>query len=111
MFYPEDEFKNNWDLFVTLILIFTCLVTPFNVAFDEVNERNIGWEIANNIVDFCFFVDIIFNFNSAFNDDDFKIIDDRKVIACSYLKGWFAIDFLAIVPLNYMVPASGEDGS
>ena len=33
-------------------------------------------------------------------NDDFRMIDDRKVIAKEYLKGWFTIDFFAVIPFN-----------
>ena len=28
LIYPEDEWKANWDLFITVVLIYTCIVTP-----------------------------------------------------------------------------------
>ena len=34
LIYPEDEWKGNWDLFVTVILMFTCLSTPYLISFD-----------------------------------------------------------------------------
>jgi hypothetical protein len=33
MFYPEDEIKANWDLLLTLLLIVTCILTPYIIAF------------------------------------------------------------------------------
>lgn len=56
----------------------------------------------NTCVDILFFIDIIFAFNTAYYDEDFKIIDNRKRIASSYLKGWFVVDFIAIVPFEYI---------
>lgn len=38
MIYPEDTWKEQWDLFVSLILIFTCAVTPFRLAFTESDD-------------------------------------------------------------------------
>lgn len=28
MFYPEDPDKANWDLFMTIVLVYTCVATP-----------------------------------------------------------------------------------
>ena len=28
MIYPEDPKKANWDLFITIVLIYTCIQTP-----------------------------------------------------------------------------------
>ena len=31
------------------------------------------------------------------------MIEERKEIACTYLKGWFIIDLVAILPLNLLI--------
>ena len=66
MFYPEDEGKQNWDLYITLILVFTCLSTPYLISFEGVDS--IGWKVTNYFIDACFLFDIFFNFNSAYYD-------------------------------------------
>jgi hypothetical protein len=33
--YPEDTSKTYWDIFITLILLITCLLTPWRIAFGE----------------------------------------------------------------------------
>ena len=105
MFYPGNLFKENWNTLITIVLVFTCIVTPAQIAFN-INETDNDdaqpWDIVNYIVDFTFFLDIIFTFNSAFNDDDFRLIDDRKTIARKYLKGWFTIDFFAIFQFEFI---------
>ena len=75
MFYPEDQRKANWDLYVTIILIFTCLSTPYLISFENDSK---DWKIINYLIDGCFLIDIFFNFNQAYYDDDFVIIEDRK---------------------------------
>jgi len=52
------------------------------------------------IVDLFFLVDIIFNFFFAFHDNDYEMIDSKKKIARTYLKGWFIVDILAIIPFD-----------
>lgn len=54
-------------------------------------------------IDILFLVDLISNFTVALQDDDFNIIDDRKVICYQYLKGWFVIDLVAILPLDQIL--------
>jgi hypothetical protein len=51
-------------------------------------------------VDGVFLIDIIIIFNTAFYDNDFKIIENRKIIAKKYLSGWFTIDIVAIIPFD-----------
>jgi hypothetical protein len=41
----------------------------------------------------------------AYYDKDEKLIDDRWIISKKYLKTWFAVDFLSIIPFNIMFNA------
>jgi hypothetical protein len=105
MFYPEDEMKANWDLLLTLLLIITCIMTPHRIAFDS--DPTKGQKVFNNIIDIFFLLDIIFCFFTAYTDDDFITIDDRKIIAIDYLKSWFLIDAMAIIPFELFLGGSG----
>jgi len=40
--YPEDQSKTYWDIYITLILLITCLLTPWRIAFGE-EEDPIEW--------------------------------------------------------------------
>ena len=56
------------------------------------------------VVDCWFIVDLLVNFRSAYRDEDTKaLVVNRKVIAVRYLRGWFAIDFVSCLPLNYVL--------
>ena len=54
--------------------------------------------------------DIIAIFNTATYDDDFSIIEDRCMIAKSYLSSWFWIDLVSIIPFELIVP-KGESAN
>lgn len=56
--------------------------------------------ILNIVVDFLFFVDILICFNSSYYDEDYKIVESRKIIAREYVRSWFFIDTLAIMPFE-----------
>ena len=65
------------------------------------------------MIDALFFIDIIINFNTAFYNEVHDVIDKRYEIAAKYLKGWFLIDFLAILPFEEiirMATSSGDTG-
>jgi len=78
------------------------LLTPFNIAFGQIEEP-IGWVLVNFTIDFCFLVDIMVIFNSAYYDEEFIIVEDRKMIAKEYITSWFTIDLLAILPFDYIL--------
>lgn len=96
-----DQLKATWDIFVMVILVFSCLTIPYRVAFVKEDTRE--WEFVNNGVDICFFIDIIIIFNTAYFDDDYQIVENRKSISCAYLKGWFFIDSVSILPIEYLL--------
>ena len=60
----------------------------------------------NYSIDCFFFIDILVNFNSAYIDESYEVIDNRKKIAHSYLVSWFLIDFLSTVPFELIVTAT-----
>ena len=63
--------------------------------FDNVDIINLF--MARNIIDTL--GNIIFN--TAYEDEStLKIITDRKKIAAFYLKGWFLVDLLSILPFD-----------
>lgn len=53
---------------------------------------------------------MLLNFNTAYFDEDFKLIDQRKEIIKNYLKGYFFIDLLAIVPLPQPSVIANDSG-
>ena len=63
---------------ISRILIVTCLLTPYRLAFLG-EDHKIVLNVLEYIIDFCFLIDVIINFNSALYDEDFIVIDSRKV--------------------------------
>ena len=101
LFYPENKYLMNWDLFMILALITTCFLTPLAIAFSADSDSNLM--ISNYIIDILFAIDILVIFNTAYYDDYFKVIESRKLIAKKYITGWFVIDFLAIFPFDLIM--------
>lgn len=106
LIFPENDFYKAWDVFITVLLLFSCMITPVQIALYE--ELGKGWTTANWIIDLLFLFDIIVNFNAATYDDDFELISDRKTIMKNYFFGWFTIDLLSILPFELMISSKGE---
>ena len=102
LMYPEDRIKQTWDMFITLILLVSCMLTPYRIAFGDIEEP-LEWKIINFSIDALFLIDIFVIFNSAFYDDEFIIVEDRKQIARKYLGSWFIIDLVAIIPFDLLI--------
>jgi len=56
--------------------------------------------ITNYIVDFCFMIDIIIQFNLSYYDSKYNKITSRRMIAKRYLKSWFFIDLISVIPID-----------
>lgn len=64
-----------------------------------------------------FFIDIIMNFFTAYYDNDFNVYDDHKVsifiphllqeIVMNYLKTWFTVDILSVIPFDLLLQFGG----
>lgn len=103
LLYPEEPIRQRWELFIALVLLYTCCATPYDLAFrNDVEEKTTfaNFFDANFFIDFFFAIDIILNFFFAYHDSDFELITSHKKIAKSYLCGWFIIDFVAVVPFG-----------
>lgn len=74
-----------------------------NLAFSDVLEAIKWYMTLNYIIDGFFAIDIFVNFNSAYTDESYETITDRKKIAKEYLASWFLVDFLSIVPFELIV--------
>ena len=105
LFYPEDDSKAIWDLFITFVLLASCLITPFNIAFGSLQD-SFEWIVINYTIDFFFFFDILVIFNSAFYDSEFVVVDDRRRIASEYIKSWLIVDILSIVPFDLLLKST-----
>jgi len=64
-----------WELFMIFVLIFSCLLTPYEIAFG-INSKGVdaetGFEHAmDKIFDVLFFFDIILTFRAAIVTENF----------------------------------------
>ena len=100
IYQEKNSYKNAWDIGQSILLIYSCFITPLVLCFSEEIET-LAMVIINNIVDLMFLMDMIVIFNTALTTEMYETIDDHKEIACEYLKGWFTIDLIAILPLHW----------
>lgn len=104
--YPEDKFKSGWDIIMTLVLLGACISTPLEIAFSTEMKTSMFDDPTSFIIDMLFLFDIILIFNTAYYNEEMELVQDRKSIIKNYVQGWFAIDFLAIVPFDVILNAS-----
>jgi hypothetical protein len=91
------------------MLVYSVIVTPFRIAFYDIDT--LGWILFDIMVDLVFFLDIILNFFTAYFDFEDTLVKDRRVIARSYLKSWFFIDVVSILPISLILQAGRDYAS
>lgn len=109
LLYPDANHREKYDLFMTLLLLITCILSPYTIAF--LTEEDVGMRIFSDVIDAIFFIDILVIFNTATYDENMKIIVDRKIITKNYLTGWFTVDLLAIIPFDYILRSQNDMSS
>ena len=106
---PRDTFMRRWDILTLYLLGFTAVVTPFEVAFLDTDWKTaLFW--VNRLVDFLFICDLVMNFNLAYLDEHSNTyITDRSMITQRYLKGFFIIDLISVLPFDSLGLILGDD--
>ena len=95
----ESVFKRWWDIWILINVLFIAIVTPFRLAFDE--NDSVTWKVINWFTDCFFLIDLVLSFFESYYDEENNIhVTSLKKIAKNYLKGWFTIDFISIIPFE-----------
>ena len=99
---PRTWYMRKWDLVTLVLLLFTAVVTPVEVAFLETSMWSIMFWI-NRSVDALFVIDIFLNFFVAVVDpEDGQLVFHHPTIIKTYLKGWFTIDVISVMPFDML---------
>lgn len=98
---PNSQFVQYWDLTTSVCLVFTTFVTPFEVGMNLETKVD-GLFIVNQIVNSFFIIDIFVQFFLPTKGKDGELMRKHKAIACKYLKGWFGLDVVSVLPLDVL---------
>jgi len=95
--HPES--RRIWDIITMLLVVYTALWIPFVVAFAP--QVPAGMVIFDSLVDLIFLTDVVFNMFTGFFDRRTRaLVTDRRLIARSYLLGWFVVDIVSAIPVD-----------
>jgi len=98
----DDPFKRFWNILMIFLLAYVALYVPYGICFNKSQPGDpiTAIEVVDILVDVLFFIDIIVNFISSFDDPDSGLpVISLKKIALNYLTGWFALDLVAVLPV------------
>jgi hypothetical protein len=114
-FRAHSQNRLRFDLFIMFLATFNCFQVPYNMAFSDVEDENIYYDILNGFIDAFFIADIFVNFRTSIVDD---ITGDETLntgkIAWQYIKSRFWIDLLASIPVDifgFFLLSNGGSGT
>ena len=101
---PTSDWMKSFDVASTCALVFTAVITPVEVAFlsEGAPSSSLFW--ANRVVDLVFLVDMVQNFFLPFKDsnDGNRWVRRHRDIVKHYLRGWFVIDLVSLLPYGLL---------
>ena len=104
---PDNPYKKMWDLLIAFLILYSAIITPYDIAFSDNNKVN-WFEI---LIDVLLGIDIVLTFFSAYTDDEENLVKNHKKIIKKYLKSWFIIDIISVLPISYFLNLDGKYGS
>ena len=102
--FPDSHFRAFSDMIVLLAVIYSSLMLPIQVAFDDFNIPYF-LIVLDTVFDVVFMLDIFLNFNTGIYEKGILVMQ-RKRITEKYLKSWFFLDLLSSFPYNWFVAAA-----
>jgi voltage-gated potassium channel Kch len=100
---PLDPSMKRWDIWCTLLLVYTAYMTPVEVTFigtEMQTAMGFGLFAWNRVIDFSFLLDIFKSFRTKFVDDNGRLVSDPAKIKHKYVRGWLGIDAVSILPFD-----------
>ena len=107
---PSGHFKQRWDPFIQLLVVYNSTFIPLSLAFAYRLETT--HTVIDYAVDLLFVVDMVVSCSTVYYNRHFELVMDRRKIIRHYLATWFVVDLLSILPLEvfaYVTPGVSAD--
>jgi len=95
--------KVCWDLVVTAMVFFSVIELPFRIGFSV--EASAVLFICDFVMDSCFVLDIFLTFFTGYHNECEVYVTNRRDIALRYLRGFFVVDVVSVLPIDHTVEA------
>jgi hypothetical protein len=94
----ESKFKEVWDYIQIVAILYITITAPFKVSFLNDYEY-LEWDLFDHFVDFLLLIDLVLTFFTPYYEEH-KLITNKFRIAIRYIKLWFWLDLLSIIPFQ-----------
>lgn len=110
---PQSARRRAWDGLIFLLVIYIMISLPLFVGFDIGGKALRRIQVFENVVDGLFFLDVVYNFFTAYMDHHLNLVTDKRAIARNYLGTYFPIDLVSTIPFDRIGQAafSSSEGS
>eukprot|EP00322_Chrysochromulina_rotalis_P013335 CAMPEP_0115831730 /NCGR_PEP_ID=MMETSP0287-20121206/2291_1 /TAXON_ID=412157 /ORGANISM="Chrysochromulina rotalis, Strain UIO044" /LENGTH=728 /DNA_ID=CAMNT_0003285089 /DNA_START=1 /DNA_END=2187 /DNA_ORIENTATION=- len=105
--YPTDPWKQRWDMFIALLILYAAGSVPVRIAFHADAEGGIWvFEVVGSLI---FLLDLSFAFRTAYVVEG--VWETRRWnITQKYLSGWFWVDGPSSIPVELLELFAGGSG-
>mmetsp|Transcript_38396 Transcript_38396/g.123462 ORF Transcript_38396/g.123462 Transcript_38396/m.123462 type:complete len:713 (+) Transcript_38396:121-2259(+) len=102
---PHSEYVRYWDLIIAVALVFTGVVTPYEVIFMKQTHPTDWLFVINRAVDLIFIKDMAMQFFLKVEVQmkgkyGVRMLKSPSVIRRRYLSTWFPIDVVSVLPFD-----------
>lgn len=108
--HPETTVSVAYNQMHFFFLLYLLAMLPVRTAFKIVPQPDSIAFAVDVLIDVLIAIDICLNFKK-FTKEGAKLETDPKVLRQNYFKGWFVIDLLAVLPIDYIMMVISDDGS
>jgi len=102
----DSRFKFIWDHLQLVLMIYVATAVPFKLCYIE-EKQYPNWDYLDNGIDILFALDIVINFFTPLYQKE-RINFSHVSIALSYLKFWFWIDILSVIPFDIIINSEAD---
>ena len=111
---PTSRRKDQWDVFVLLLVLWNCVYIPLQMAFQVRNAvhttaQDYVLTAVDYLIDVAFLVDIGVNFRTTFYNSHHELVIEPRAIALRYLRQWFFLDLIATFPFEVFALGATEN--
>lgn len=96
---PDAKFASFWSILINIALLYSAFISPYALSFldIEINDSFFGVDI---MIDIVFIIDLLFNLNLAYYDEEGQKVRNRWLIMKNCFNFWFLLDIIASVPFS-----------
>ena len=105
---PTSTFRGFWDWFIIVLVLYNAVSIPLEIGFET--STPLAQQVVDVFVDVFFITDIVINFRTAYYRIDGELELDAKAISINYARGWFFLDLVASLPIDWFLPNSAGIG-